>query len=467
MKTTGGSATVNNAGYNVNVFEIDSGSLTGTPYRKSALVSEDARLNVGMDTPMFDYSFNATAQNTAIWRFSAGATAMAATQASGSLTLNSGSVLTTQAACSMSTWRSFPIRGNASQHVEMTMNISATPVANQVLEFGYFFSTATGATPTAPTDGVYFQLTSAGLIGVMNYNGTVTQTGTLVAAASIPLATKKVCKMLVAENVVEFWYGGALAGEISVPAGNSQPFLTTALPITFQARNSGTVTGTPCLMRFSELHVDQNDLNLNNPYPVQQSAMGLSAYQGQDGGTMGSTAIYSNAALAAAAALTNTTAAAGNTGLGGMFLVLPTLTAGTDGILCSFLNPVGGVNQTPRTLIINSIAIDSVVQVALTGGPLALGFGAAFGHTALSLATTETASFVSPSAKAPRRVPLGVQGIAVTAAVGVSSNEVVRNFQSPIVVNPGEYFAITMRNSGTVTTAGALLISVCIDGYFQ
>jgi len=105
--------------------------------------------------------------------------------------------------------------------------------------------------------------------------------------------------------------------------------------------------------------------------------------------------------------------------------------------------------------------------VALTGGPLSLVFGVAHGHTAVSLATAETGSFVTATTKAPRRVPLGTQSYVVTAAAGVGAVDIVRRFVSPIVVNPGEFFAITCRNVGTVTSAGALVIAACVDHYFE
>jgi hypothetical protein len=191
------------------------------------------------------------------------------------------------------------------------------------------------------------------------------------------------------------------------------------------------------------------------------------AYQGQDGDTQGSLAMYSNAAVAAAAALTNTTAAAGNIGLGGVVLVLPTLTSGTDGILLSYQNPVGSVTQPPKTLVVQGIRIFASVQTALTGGPLTLVMGAAFGHTALSLATVETGSFVTATTKAPRRVPLGNFDFVVTAAAGIGVPSIWMQFLSPLVVNPGEYFAITCRNLGTVTTLGALAITVSVDHFFE
>lgn len=121
---------IGQAGYVIPVVQIDAGLVTGVPYNKAEYISEDRRLSVGLDTPMFDYTFNANAENTSIFKFSAATTAMAATQSSGMLTLNSGSVLTTNAACSVSTNRTFPLRGNAAQHCDITININAAPVVN-------------------------------------------------------------------------------------------------------------------------------------------------------------------------------------------------------------------------------------------------------------------------------------------------------------------------------------------------
>lgn len=89
-------------------------------------------------------------------------------------------------------------------------------------------------------------------------------------------------------------------------------------------------------------------------------------------------------------------------------------------------------------------------------------YSVAFGHTALSLATTE-----SGNTKSPRIVPIGIESYAVTSAVGTIGQGVNVQFVSPIVVNPGEYFAITARNVGTVTTAGAITHSIGVDHYFE
>jgi hypothetical protein len=41
------------------------------------------------------------------------------------------------------------------------------------------------------------------------------------------------------------------------------------------------------------------------------------------------------------------------------------------------------------------------------------------------------------------------------------------SFRAPIVVNPGEFFAITCRNVGVVTTLGNTVMTAQVDHYFE
>lgn len=470
LRVTGGSATVNNAGYTVVQYELDAGSLrSGATYRKSPLVSEDQRMNVGLDTPQFDYTFNATSQNTNTWKVTTATTTMALTQSSGFLNLNSGNVGTANAAVGYSTNQTFTLRGNASSHYELMFSKSTNLAANQTFELGLFTSTATGAAPPAPADGAYWRYTSAGLIGVVNYNGTETPSGVLVADSAIPINTVKFLKIILSQSAAEFWYDGKFAGELAVPAGNGAPFMSTGLPYTIQARNTAAVSG-GALLKFAGFHADQNDLNLELPFPMQQARLGLGAYQGQDGGTMGSTALVTTSATAAAAALSNSAPIAQFQGFGGFFQILPTLTAGTDGIVCSYQNPVGGINQTSRTMVITGVHISAGVSTILTGGPVIFAYSVAFGTvvtaSGLNLGSAESASFAAATTKAPRRLPLGIQSFAAAAAAGVQGNDLVRQLSTPIIVHPGENIAIAARNLGVVTTAGAIAVSVLFDGFY-
>ena len=177
--------------------------------------------------------------------------------------------------------------------------------------------------------------------------------------------------------------------------------------------------------------------------------------QGLAGGTMGSLAAYANnLAPGAGAAMTNTTAALG-TGLGGQFTTTATLTASTDGIVCSYQNPAGSVNQRPRTLMITGVRVQSLITAALTGGPLYWLYSLAFGHTAVSMATAESTSFANATAKAPRRVPLGIETIVVTAPVGYARRRASRSSSTrPSRSTRGSSSRSAQRTSAQSTSAG-------------
>lgn len=454
------------------VSENDPGTKTGAPYLKSPETSSDFRLRTGVDTLLFDDTYNGTAQNTSNYKFQSGTAAMAMTQASGFLTLNSGNVATANASCALQTWRTFPLMGTAPLYIEITGNINASPVANQIFEAGLFFNSASG-TPTAPTDGVFFRLTNASLFGIATYNGTETPATLIANAATIPLNTNAKYVIVVGEREVEFWIDDVLYGEVPVATGNATPFLTDSLPFCVQMRNSGLVTGGTMLPRVGGVTVSIADVSSSKPWSHQMTGMGKGIYQTQNStviptptAIVGTTLATPNSATAAAAALVNISATAQFTGLGGVFLVLPTLTAGTDGILCTYQNPAGGINQTPRELYITGVSISGAVQTVLAGGPIVNAYTLCVGSTAASLATVETASFTTTATKLSRRVPIGIHACVATAAAGVQMNDIVRRFDAPIVINPSEFVGIACRNLGVVTTTGALAITVTFDGYW-
>lgn len=287
----------------------------------------------------------------------------------------------------------------------------------------------------------------------------------LIAAGSAALTKYAVYRINITERSVEFWRAGFLLATLAVPNGNGSPFITDSLPAVIVQRNAGTVSGSPQMqVKVATLTISALDLQTGRPNAEICDGMGLMGYQGQDGGTMGSTALLTNSlAPGAGAAMTNTTAALG-VGLGGQFTATPTLAANTDGIVCSYANPAGGVAQTPRVLRIKGVKIQGVVSAALTGGPVVYEYTLAYGHTAVSLATAETGSFVTATAKAPRRIFLGWEVFAATAAVGVlGSAGVYMAFNEPVYVNPGEFVAVTAKNIGTVTSAGTITFGVVFD----
>jgi hypothetical protein len=116
------------------------------------------------------------------------------------------------------------------------------------------------------------------------------------------------------------------------------------------------------------------------------------------------------------------------------------------------------------------VKVQGAVSVILAGGPVIYAYAVAFGHTAVSLATAETASFATATTHAPRIVPIGMESYAATAAVGTLGAQGIGatlQLSNPIVVRPGEFVAIIARNIGTVTTTGAITITAVFDSYWE
>lgn len=443
--------------YSVN----DEGTVTLSRNVVSPLTSLERRLKVGIDTLLFTDTFNATTQNTSIWEYIF-ATLTASQPGAG--TLNFGTVQGTAAThgALMRTYQYFPLVGSAPLLVDFTVGqFTAIMVANEEFYCGLGRPTVAG---TAVTDGVYFKLTPSGLFGECKYNGSATTTASLATLASFSAGTQYKLRIIVNERTITFWRDGIMLGTLTVPVADGQPFIMASLPVFAQKLCTGAVSNTNT-MRIGDVSVYLADLASNKPWSEQQATMGQMGYIGQDGHTQGKTSLWTNNTAPTAAALTNTAAAF--TGLGGIMAVLPTLAASSDGKLITYQNPVPSINITGRNLVITGVTIYGGVSVALTGGPVTYAFALAFGHTATSLATLETGSFVTATTHAPRIVALGMQNYIVTAPVGTVGNTVQVSFKTPVVVRPGEFIDIVARNIGVVTSLGAITFIIGFDAYWE
>lgn len=454
------------AGIAVIATQNDAGTVTGSREIYLPRTSDDLRLSVGIDTPLFDDTFNATAQNTALWKFTSSTLTM--TEAAGQLNFNPTNLTTSGGYCSLQSYRYIPMMGNYSSHIEFSGGIvSAAPLAGQVMEFGTFLPNAAAA----PTDGIYLRITSAGIAGIAINNGGTEYSTAVWGISNLVTNTVYEYKIIATERFVDFYVNNVEIGSINVSAGLGALFLSQSLPISMQFRNTALIGGAGMSFRITDLHSDVIDIASGKTQPQIYSGMGRHGSQAQNGATMGSTSnLANNLAIGTAAALSNTTITApACIGLGGQATYLPTLTVFTDGILMSYQNPVGSVNQTARTLYITGVRISSSVSLALAGGPLALMYSLAYGHTSVSMATAEASSFTTGGGKAPRRIPLGCENFAATAATGAgsTSSNVDLNFVTPIVINPGEYIAICVKNVGVVTTTGSITSFIGIGSYWE
>ena len=444
---------------------VDDGTVVSGGRQTRVYVSEGNGLYAAAKNLLWDDTFNATTQNTS--KYKVAFTTMTPAQSGGFLNLNSGAINTANTNCIFQTWKAFPLFGKAELRLNFSAQIPNGNQANQTIEWGAF--NASGA--TAPTDGVFWRCNTAGeLRGVINYNGTETQT----AAITMPsTSVNHDWDIIVQTNTVIFYVDDIMVGKIILTTDAptlGQPFMASAQPLSARVVIGASTPTLAPVLKISDVIVSEMGPDLARDWATQKAGFGHMAHQGQNGGTMGGTSNLTNAALAAATILSNTAVGTGNpAGLGGYSHDLCTLAAGTAGIVTSYQNPVGAVGQTPRNLIIRGVWVHSVVDAAITGGPLAFAYTLAFGHTNVSLATTETGSFVTATAKAPRQIALGCEGLSAAAVAGtlLSQAGVYRAFAAPIVIAPGEFVAVVGRNFGTAVTAGSVVHMVGFDAYME
>lgn len=444
--------------------ENDTGDVTGVVELRSGEIDEDYRARVALDFVYDEEDFAYTAQNTG--KHSYANTTMTNTWAAGQVTTNATSITTTTTGTVFQTYAFFPVAASQGLSISVPVGFSAQPQANTFIEFGTIIP---GAATVAPTDGVFFRLNSAGLQGIASFNGSETSTGVFPLAAGagtwVYVNSKRYNFTVDYFGThADFWVddgsdGGTFKlGSIALPSGLSRLAMSAALPFAFKHRITGGAAGGVIQATFGAYTVRTLGANIATTASTHGNRV-MGSYQGLSGGTMGSlarvgTITTGNEANVTAAVPTTTTAALGS-GLGGTFWETVSLAVNTDGIIMSYQVPAGTVNVQGRRLVLRGMYLTSYVQTVIVGGPYIAEWFLAFGHTAVSLATTESAT-----TKAPRRIPMPFTQL-VTAAQAVSTVvSQAENFidfgDAPVFVNPGEFVQLCTRHIGTVGTSGTV-----------
>lgn len=430
--------------------ENDDGTATGSVYLASPETDDDSRLRIAHETIFDTETFNYTAQSTG--KHFSRATTMAFAWSAAGLTSNSANITTLTTGVAFGTYAEFPMIGASHLYCEIEGSFSAQPTTNTIIDFG--MARMAAANPYAPTDGVFFRLTSAGLSGVASYNGA--ETTTSVFSFTYTNSQKYQFIISAHERVVEFWIDGTLYASIDTPVGQGQPYMSASLPFAIRHAIAGGAAG-------SAMSFVLNDYTISIGGPAVSttpSVMGqriYGSYQGLSGGTMGSLTTYPNSANPTAAAPSNTALTANlPAGLGGQGAVTAAVAAATDGIWGSYQVPAGTANVQGRRLVIRGVNIDLVnLGAAVATTATTIQFSLAFGHTAVSLATAEAVA-----AKAPRRAALGIATWAIGAAIGAQPQfgPIKVDFgDAPIFVNPGEFVALAGKFLAGTATASQVI----------
>lgn len=459
--------TASYAGYVSMLAEHDSGTVTGTKSIKQLDISDDYRLRTGLDTLLFNEWFSGSSLNTNLWNSTDNLSS--ASISGGFLTLNASGSAGAAMQSRVQSYKTFPVYGTFGLYGEFLVQFPYDPVSNNVCEIG--FGNATGS--AAPSEGSFFRLNNAGeLRCVVSYNGSEDQSDSLNFTNLIGANHTVHLIVNTVEDGVEFWIDDVLVSRRDRQTAAPSVVTTGNFPILMRTYNTA-ITTQAQQIKVSMVNVTMSDMSMGKPWNHVMAGMGGHCSQGQTGGIMGSTGSFVNAGFnGVGAVMTNTTAALGS-GLGGQFVAKfdTTFLSGSssiDGILCSYQVPVGTVVRPGKGLYINGIDVyacvaGSAVSASIVGGPLLLAFQVAYGHTAVSLATTETAT-----SKAPRRIALGMMNIPANTGTGYVATPINREWNTPIFVNPGEFIAIVCKNlSMALTTGGTVFFYVAFDGYWQ
>jgi hypothetical protein len=447
------------SGYVVSTIEPDNGITTGVYFRKTSDVSQNYRLRVGIDKLIFQDTFNHGVLNNA--KYLASATTQTITVANGYLNLNANNTVAAPGPVSLiNTFRTFPIFNQYPIYFDVQAMFSAPLQNNNIIEFGLGYATSTNG----PVDGIFFRASAGTLNAVVNYNGFET------VATNVFVPSSGVCYhylITVGQNYCEFWVDDILKANLKISSGSSCQ--SNSLPILLRNYNTGGTVPTAIQLNIAQMAVTLGDMDSGKDWATLMATNGQSSINspdGQAGYTTGtSTSNFASNAAPTTAVGTNTTAAYDT--LGGAFALNASAGTEIDYMIFDYLNPVGSAIIPGKTLIITGLKIDSC-SVGATGGvtPTLLQWTIGVGSTTGLL--TEVDSITSGT-RAPRRLNLGTQSIAGSAAIGANCDRNIDCvFSTPLMVEAGTHCSIILKVPVGLATASQIIRGfVEINGYFE
>ena len=447
---------------------IDEGEVTGVRDVLSPETDLDYRLRVSHDNFMDGEDFSDTAQNTG--KFNHTFTTLTATISSSGLLTNSGNITTTSTGMTFSSNSFVPVAGTQTYVNETSIGFTAQPNANTVFDFGAPLKGA--ANPYIPQDGPFFRITSAGMFGVISKAGVETTTAVFpnaLGTGAFVYTNNQNYRCLVQMNNVSttFWINNAKMGEIPNPLSGGFPCQSRSLAWGFRHSIVGGTAGSPFQALITGYRIYIRGAQFSDSLGTIGNRV-YGSYQGLSGATMGQLVagtVTTGTLVKPTAAIPVNTSLAANlpNSLGGRIYeqLASGLAANVDGIFASYTNPAASLTVQARRLKITGIMLSGNVSTVVVGGSAFTEWYIAFGHTADSLATTESASFASATTKAPRRfmLPKLTSNMTANQAAGtllVQPEYETTFFESPIYVNPGERIALV----GNKTITGAITSGV-------
>ena len=454
------------AGYALLACRNDEGVLTGATYNKNPEADADYRLRVATEKIDFHEPFSGAALNSSQW--SSTVTTFATAVSGAYLRLNSAASAAANGVARVTSYRTFSVFQPFPLYLDFPIQIAAASVgiANTVWEVGLFFATGTAA----PTDGVFLRMNATGELRLVCSFGGAETTSAAINYSALIDGVNQLLDVNVDRHIVlgitahdiELWIDDVLVAKLEQPAGIPSFAQSQALPISFRIYNGAVAPASATTLLVGPVTASTSGIANGQTYPDAMALSGFGAYQGQSGGTLGQTLNWTNSTEPVNATLSNT--AAGYTTLGGQWSFAAPAGAVTDFLLFGYTVPAAAAGSFNRTMLVKGVCIDAVnVGAAVATTATVLQWAVSVGATAASLATTESAT-----AKAHRRVALGVQSWIVGAAIGAPAESIWLDCsQAPLMAEPGTIIGILVRVPIGTATASQVIRGTCtIIGHY-
>lgn len=423
-------------------------------------VTENNALRVSLSNVIFCDQVDGNAVNTNLWNQSTANMAIAVVN--GFITLNSGAIVTASSYAILSSIKYIPLYGTLPLRVTINAKVTNIPEANATVEIGI----GAVATTSAPSDGAFFRWGPAGqLFCVINNGGSESSSAALTSTISdddgdtvtMPPSQNVIhlFEIEVVEDRVLFYVDDINVATLDVPSGQNYPFNAGRQQIFCRAYTAGSAPATAPQIAIGQVNVVQQDLNKIKAWPHVLVSLGKGAYQSPVT-PFGQNPNHANSTSPASASLSNT--AAGYTNLGGRYQFAAVAGATTDYALFAFQVPTG------YQLYVNDVSISCMSTGAIGGltGTI-LDWAIGVNSSAVSLATADGAG-----TWAPRRIPLGMQSFAISAAIGAAASDINRRFETPVVVDSGRFFHVILQiPAGLATGSQVLRGNVFVNGYME
>ena len=461
-------------------------SNTRGTYTNKLEITEEGQAYATEPYTIFDLNFNS---NSSVWssKINTNATTLTKGTNNGYMRLNNGAVTTTATGISIYSNRVFYIQEASELRIRIYAKHTNITATNKQIELGLGYYNFAAGQANQMNEFIGFRWTTAGgLLGVVgtSFGGAPTEQ-TININSNVPYSDAIIheYELIVTESKVHFYVDGTYQGTI-----NNDPTawsLTKGIALPFIARqfHSG-ATSAACTFDIGAVNIRKAGCFDNQTFSAVQAAQGLSSYFYQPDFAV-SAATHSIPASGTAPTAnpgSNTVSAANSTTtLGG--LIRQTLTGVTTtlssnilwtGYQNTSLPTAAGQATNARNFYVTAISISPmVVTTALVGGGFTVGWFAAIGASALSLATTDADGTTSSGAKAPRYIPLSlVSTLAATAPLGTVATDVGDHtfiFPTPLPILPGEFIAIAMRTLAVTAavTQGSADAMININGYWE